>query len=250
MKMENSEKEKYSFSKLNAFLTCRYGYKLTYIDHQKGVGNCFSSFGCEVHSLMERLAKGNITLWDLVSTYEWEFDAAIPESFPDSKFCPNMRQLYYNQGLEFLKNFPGFNGKKILEVESQFDIPIDDWTFTGIIDLVFEDESGHLILQDYKSKSAFKNKNEQAKYARQLYLYSLYIKEKYGRYPDTLRFLMFRKNRTVDIPFDINGLNEAVSWAKNTVKEIRDCWDYYPSCDDFFSQHLCNHRETCDCKNK
>ena len=52
--------------------------------------------------------------------------------------------------------------------------------FNGIIDLVYEDEQGRLIVHDYKSKSSFKNKAEQKKYARQLYLYSLHIKEKYG----------------------------------------------------------------------
>lgn len=248
MVSEENKKERYSFSKLNAFLACKYMYKLTYIDHIKGVGNCFSSFGTEIHSIMERLAKGKLNLWDIADTYEWEFDNAVPEKFPDSKFCPNMRELYYKQGLEFLTNFPGFAGKKILDVEAQFDLPIDDWIFNGIIDLVFEDQDGRLIIQDYKSKSSFKSKKEQAEYARQLYLYALHVKEKYGRYPDVLRFLMFRKNKTVDIPFNETSLNEAVEWAKNTVKSIRECWDFPPSCEEFFGNYLCNHREHCECK--
>lgn len=241
-------KERFSFSKLSSFHTCKYGYKQTYIDHKKGIGNCFSSYGLEVHSLMERCAKGEIDLWDLVEIYKWEFDSAVLEEFPSSKFCKNMRQLYYNQGLEYLKNFPGFSDKKILEVENQFNYDIDDWVFNGVIDLVFETSDGKLIVQDYKSKSSFKSKREQAEYARQLYLYSLHIKEKYGKYPDILRFVMFRKGVTIDIHFNEDDLNEAVSWAKNTVKEIRECWDFSPSCDAFFSQHLCNHREYCDNK--
>lgn len=195
---------------------------------------------------MERLAKGELELWSLADVFEWEFDTAVPEAFPNTKFCPDMRKHYYDQGIEFLKNFPGYDGKKILEVEAQFEHDIDDWTFNGIIDLVFEDEDGRLILQDYKSKSAFKSKKEQAEYARQLYLYCLHIKEKYGKYPDVLRFLMFRKNNTVDIKFDENDFKNAIEWAKETVKEIRDCWDFYPSCDEFFSQNLCNHREHCN----
>lgn len=197
---------------------------------------------------MERYANGEIDLWDLADIYEWEFDSAVPEEFPKSKFCPNMRELYYNQGLDFLKKFPGYDDRKILDVEASFDYDIDDWTFNGVIDLVYEDKDGKLVIQDYKSKSSFKNKREQAEYARQLYLYSLHIKEKYGRYPDILRFMMFRKNTTVDIQFDVNNLNEALCWAKQTVKDIRNCWDFSPSCDEFFSQNLCNHREYCDMK--
>ena len=239
-------KERFSFSKLNAFLTCKYGYKLTYIDHERGIGNCFSSYGLEVHSIMERYAKGELGLWDLVSTYEWEFDGAVQEPFPSTKYCPDMRKLYYEQGLEFLKNFPGYSDKNILDVEASFDYEIDDWIFTGVIDLVYEDkETGKLVIQDYKSKSSFKNKREQAEYARQLYLYSLYVKQKYGRYPDVLRFLMFRKNTLIDIPFNEKDLESAVTWARDTVKEIRECWDFSPSCDEFFSQNLCNHRHNC-----
>ncbi len=248
MVSEGAPKERFSFSKLSSFHTCKYGYKLTYIDHKKGCGNCFSSYGVEVHSIMERFAKGQLDLWNLADTYEWEFDTAVPELFPSTKFCKDMRKLYYDQGLEYLNNFPGYPGKKILEVEAQFDYDIDDWVFNGVIDLVFEDEEGKLVIQDYKSKSSFKSKKEQAEYARQLYLYSLHIKEKYGRYPDLLRFMMFRKNATVDIPFETEKLNEAVDWAKDTVRQIRDCRDYSPTCDEFFSQYLCNHREYCENK--
>lgn len=246
--IEQPKKERFSFSKLSAFHTCKYGYKLTYIDHLRGDTNCFSSYGLLIHSLMERFEKGEIDLWNLVDTYEWEFDAAVPEDFPSLKFCKDMRKLYYEQGLDFLKNFAGYTDKKILEVEKQFDYDIDDWVFNGVIDLVFEDENGKLVVQDYKSKSAFKSKKEQAEYARQLYLYSLYVKQKYGRYPDYLRFMMFRKNTVVDIPFNLEQLQEAINWAKDTVKQIRDCWDYTPSCEEFYSQNLCNHRNYCECK--
>lgn len=248
MSLVNKAKERYSFSKLSTFNDCKYAYWLTYIEHQKGTGNCFSSFGTEVHSIMERYAKGKLSLWDLASTYEKEFDAAVPEEFPSFPFCQDMRGLYYEQGLNYLRNFGGYPKYKILGVESQFDIAIDDWVFNGIIDLVYEDEQGRLVVHDYKSKSSFKNKAEQKKYARQLYLYSLHIKEKYGKYPDLLRFMMFRKETSVDIPFKLEDLNEAVNWAKNTVKAIRTCWDYSPSCEEFFGNYLCNHRKDCEHK--
>ena len=244
----NKDVERYSFSKLSSFNSCKYGYKLTYIDHIKGIGNCFSSYGSEIHSLMERYAKGELDLWSLLDAYKWEFDVAIPEKFPDSPFVKDMRKLYYDQGVEFLKNFKGYPNYKILGVEQQFEIKIDDWLFNGVIDLIFEDENGKLIIQDYKSKSSFKNKKEQAEYARQLYLYSLYVKEKFNKYPDILRFYMFRKDTLIDIPFKIDGLDEALLWAKNTVDEIRFCWDYSPTCSEFFSQNLCNHRNHCKCK--
>ena len=199
---------------------------------------------------MERYAKGELKLDELVPIFEWEFDLAIPEPFPTKMFGKpyDMRGNYYKQGVEFLSNFKGYDDCNILGVEKSFDIPIDDWMFTGIADLIFEDSSGTLIVQDYKSKKTFQSKSERGKYARQLYLYSLFVKSSYNKYPDVLRFLHFRSNKYTDIKFDIRTLEEAVSWAKNTVKEIRSCWDYEPTCDEFYGNNLCNYRGVCESK--
>jgi RecB family exonuclease len=197
---------------------------------------------------MEQYAKGEAELWDLPQMYEWQFDTAVPEKFPHNKYV-DLRDSYYSQGLNFLKSFEGYEDLNILGVEEEFTINIDDWQFNGFIDLVFKDKDGRLIIRDYKSKASFKNDNEKHKYARQLYLYSLYAKEKYGRYPDELQFLMFRKQREpVRIPFNIEDLEEAVQWAKDTVAIIRNAFDYPAQCDDFYGENLCNHREYCPLK--
>ena len=241
--------EQYSFSKLSTWWTCPYAYKLKYIDHKAGIGNAFSSFGTLVHSIMERYANGEIALWNLASVYEWEFDVAVAEKFPWNKYA-DLRKSYYQQGLEFLKTFSGYDKYKLLGVEEEFNLRIDDWMFVGIIDLVYEDENGRLTIRDYKSKASFKDDKERAKYARQLYLYALHVKEKYGRYPDELQFLMFRKQKTVSIQFDHHELDEAVKWASDTVNIIREAFDYPATCDSFYGDNLCNHREYCNLKPK
>lgn len=245
--VENNNKEHFSFSKLSSFHTCKYGYKLRYIDHLTGDNNSFAQYGSLVHSIMERYAKGEIELWNLKDVYEWEYGSAVTEPFPKSKFC-DMAKIYYEQGKEYLSSFPGYDKYKILEVESDFEIEIDDWIFVGVMDLLYEDDKGNLILLDYKSKSSFKNKQEKHKYARQLYLYCLYIKQKYGKYPDKMIFMMFRKNNPCEVNFNIEDFEEAIDWAKNTVKEIRECKDFFPTCEEFYANELCNHRRYC--KNK
>lgn len=198
---------------------------------------------------MERYANGELELECLPDVFDWEFNNAIPEPFPTKMFGKpyDMRGNYYKDGINFLSNFKGYKDYNILGVEKQFDIQIDDWMFNGVIDLVFE-KNGTLVIQDYKSKKSFKSKAEQAEYARQLYLYSMWAKETYGKYPDVLRFFMFRKNLIVDIPFSIEDYNEAVQWAKNTVKEIRECWNYEATCEKFYRENLCNHRAYCEMK--
>lgn len=242
--------ERYSFSKLSSWWVCPYGYFLRYIEHKAGIGNAFASYGTLVHEIMEKYAKGEAELWDLPQMFEWLFDSAVQEKFPPNKYV-DLRESYYKQGLSFLKTFAGYDKYKILGVEEEFELSIDDWNFVGVIDLVFEDENGRLIIRDYKSKASFKNEEEQHKYARQLYLYALYVKEKYGRYPDELQFLMFRKKKDpVKIPFNEADAQEALEWAKDTVRIIRNAFDYPPQCEDFYGQNLCNHREYCPYKIK
>lgn len=246
----SAEVERYSFSKLSSWWTCPYGYYQRYIEHKPGIGNAFSSFGTLVHEIMEDYANGKIDLWDLAKIYEWRFDAAVKEKFPYNKYV-NLRDKYYNDGLRFLKTFSGYDNVKIMGVEENFTIPIDDWYFVGVIDLMFVDKDGRWVIRDYKSKASFKDENEKYKYARQLYLYSLHVHELTGRYPDELQFLMFRKsNEPVRIQFNEADLHEAVDWAKDTVRIIRNAFDYPAQCDEFYSQNLCNHREYCTLKLK
>lgn len=242
--------EKYSFSKLSSWWVCPYGYYQRYIEHKHGIGNAFASFGTLVHELMEKYAKGEAELWDLPQMYEWMFDASVPEKFPYNKYV-DLKKSYYDQGLNFLKHFQGYEDVEILGVEEEFLLDIDDWQFTGFIDLCFRDKDGKLIIRDYKSKASFKNEAEKHKYARQLYLYSIYIYQKYGVYPDELQFLMFRKqDEPIRISFDMADFEEAVRWAKDTVQIIRAAIDFPPQCDDFYGNNLCNHREYCQLKPK
>lgn len=240
-----NEKERYSFSKLSLWHTCPYAYYQKYVEKSEGATNAFASYGTLVHSIMERYAKGEAEVWDLPGIYEWEFESAIPERFPYNKYA-DLRASYYTSGLEFLNNFQGYDKYKILGVEEKFEIDLGGWILNGIVDLIYQDEDGRLIIRDYKSKSSFKNKKEQKEYARQLYLYSAYVNQKYGRYPDELQFLMFRKQQIVSITFDQEAFKEAFDWAEDTVKNIREAFDYPPTCDDYYSRHLCDSREICE----
>ena len=252
-KTETPTKERYSFSKLNSWWVCPYGWKLKYIDHEVGIGNAFSSYGTFVHNIMERYANGEIEIWDLPQIYEWEFDTAVPEEFPYNRYV-SLRDSYYQQGLDFLKSFQGYDNYKILGVEKEFEVEFNDWIFNGIIDLIFEDEDGRLIIRDYKSKASFSKAEEQKEYARQLYLYSMYISDTYGKFPNELQFLMFRKQSLIRIPFEVNNFCEAFRWAQNTVKAIREAFDYPPVCKlssfNYYAANLCNFRDTCRIKNK
>lgn len=246
---ESKELERYSFSKLSSFYTCKLGYQLSYIEHLKGQSNSFALYGTFVHELMEKYAKGEIDLYDLPDVYEEKFEKEVNIPFPDSPFC-DLKSLYYKQGLNFLQKFLGYENYEILGIEKEFTIQIDDWLFNGFIDLILRDKkTNELIILDYKSKAKFKNKLEKQKYARQLYLYSIYIKQEFGQFPDRLVFLMFRKQNIENIAFDSLEFHEALTWARYAVSAIRKEKEYLPTYDEFFCNNLCNHRQYCKHKN-
>lgn len=150
-----------------------------------------------------------------------------------------------------MSNFEGVDAKEILGVEEHFEELIaaadgrDSFIIQGFIDLIYIDSAGRLVVHDWKSKAKFKNPAEQKKYARQLYIYSIYVKLRYGKFPDLLRFHMFRNSKDVDIKFNIDDYYEAINWMQETVKEIRDCGEFESRPDDFYCQYLCDMRLKC-----
>lgn len=235
----------YSFSKLSSFDTCPYCWYLKYIEHKKGKTNAFSSYGTFVHKLLEQYAKGEVKLNDLSFLYEWEYEDAIPEEFPPSRFS-DLGELYHRQGLEFFQNFEGFPDYEIIGSEIKFEIEIGNSKFIGIIDLLLKDKEGHYVIVDYKSKGKFKSKKEKAEYARQLYLYAMYVKEKFGEFPKEMKFYLIRARDTVEIVFDEKALQEAIDWMEKTIEDIENAWVYEKTPDEFFCNYICDYRDECD----
>lgn len=240
------EKERYSYSKLSTFNTCVINYILRYFQHEEDSGNAFSEYGTFIHSIMERWANEEIETWELLDVYKKDYEENVVSSFPRLRNGKTMGDRYYQDGIDFLSNFNGIGDYEILLVEHKFDMEIDDWIFNGIIDLVLQDKTtGEIVVWDWKSKKEFKDKEEEDKYRRQLYLYSEYIKREFGNYPSKTVFYTFRTQREVAQPFEVSALEEAIEWAKTTVKKIREtfnCYDY------FFCNNLCGARDMCGYK--
>lgn len=247
----------YSFSRLSTFEQCPYQYYLNYVmprdERPPNEDNAFSLYGSFVHELLEKYSRGELASFDLVPIYEDEFDIRVNKEFPPNSYV-DLRESYYNDGYAFLESFDGFEDQyETLGVEQRFVVDFEDFKLTGFIDLILKDKkTGGIVVQDWKSKSKFANKKEQAHYARQPALYSKYIYDTYGVFPEILRFYMFRKGTVVDIPFSEQIYNDAIQWAASLVKKIEatDQWipnleidkDGYP---DFYCSNLCGFRNSC-----
>ncbi|MCR4327709.1 MAG: PD-(D/E)XK nuclease family protein [Nanoarchaeota archaeon] len=182
----------YSHSRLSTFEQCRYKYKLKYIDKipvpieksiEAHLGEC-------VHAVLEYLYKNAINGKTL------EMDEVI-EKFSlvwAEKYSENMKIVrdltekdYFNKGVKFLidyylKHKPFQDGT--IETEKRIWISLEKsfpHKIIGYIDrLVFNKKTGEYEIHDYKTANSLPNK-EKFERDRQLALYSIAIKETYGR---------------------------------------------------------------------
>lgn len=251
--------ETYSFSKVKNFFSCPYAFYCRYFskpelkDPSVITGSGLAEFGTFCHKLLEDYEKGEIPLEDLAERYQTEYSDNVESSFEivtDNGFHLNLDKKYYESGLKYFSEFRGYdnehifkNGIDILKSEYNFTIPIRGaFLFTGKIDLIAQDKDGNLIVIDHKSKAKFKTDEELEEYARQLYLYSLAIKEAFGEYPKYLMFNMFRTHKWVTMDFDQAKLDEAVDWLVKSVEIIESEMDFEPKSGGFYCQNLCSYR--------
>ena len=237
----------YSFSKLTSFYECPYAFYRNYQKKEIGIDNQFASYGILVHSILERYAKGELSLNQLVDEFSNGFEMSISE--PIVMFGRDLTQSYFDKGVDFFSNFNGFWGLKPLESEYQFETKLDkDNSLIGIIDLVAKDDDDNLIIIDHKSSSKFSKKELKEK-ARQLYLYSKAVKEKYGKFPKEVWFNHFKNSYIEKIKFSDSDYEEAISWALETINKIESCIDFEPNnTDKFMCDYLCDYRENCEYK--
>lgn len=241
----------WSFSRLNAFYTCPYEFYLHYIECNKASENFFGQFGSFIHSILEKYAKGELNIFEISQYYEDNFDKEITEPAPPNKYV-DMRQSYYDKGLDYLDNIDLIlEDYKVLGVEKKIEFEIMEYNLVGYIDLLLQDKEGNIIVLDHKSASLkFKKNGEISKsdlqhftdFKRQLYLYSMAIINEYKKPPKYLWWNMFKERKHIKIDFNDDDYNEAVSWAKNTIKLIEDETMWLPNPNQFYCRYLCGMR--------
>lgn len=236
----------WSFSRLNSFYNCKLCWYKTYILKENKSDNFFSQYGTFFHKIMEKYNKKELELFELPDYFEKNYYINIVEEAPPNKYV-DLNDSYFYKGYDYLINFQGYDDKT-LSSEEPFSFYLSangkKRKIVGFIDRISLDKNG-IVVTDYKSKSRFKNKEELHKYARQLYIYSIAVKKKYGVYPYKLVFTQFRSNNEVEIKFNIEDLRETVKWIQNTISDIYNEKDFNANKQDFFCNYLCSFKGRC-----
>lgn len=251
----------WSFSRINSFNTCKYMWYLTYVEKLKGLQNGHAEAGTLMHELLEQLCNGTLCLWDLVDHWKDRFDIDVKNKFIYNKYV-DLRKKAFQNGINFLEEFNGFDDiGEVVSVEEKVETILHDkvngkdYNFIGYIDLLLKNKDGDYIVLDHKSKSDFKKGkikgiqiDEKHDYARQLYCYAKFVKEKYGKYPKELIFNMFNKRELIVIPFSVEDMEESVDWCCDVIRSIYDEIVFDSNPEYMFCNYLCGQRKNCEYK--
>lgn len=214
-------------------------YKLQYIDRKPSDGNFFSDYGSFGHELLEKWAKGELETFALASEYDDLYNLSVIHDPPP--FPKGMSERYFEAGARYFENFDGFGDQwDILDVEEKFSIQIRGHEFLGIADLVLRDKNtGKITVIDHKSKSKSSMEREIDTYRHQLYIYAMFVKQKYGVYPEKIAFNMFKEGYVIEETFDPAQLEKTEDWIEATINEILADTTFQPTPNNYFCHYLC-----------
>lgn len=247
---------RYSYSKLAQFDDCPRSFYLEHVLGYEPTNNFYAEYGSLMHDILRKMLIGELDTSQALSEYSSRFDTDIKSPFPPS--LDDATTEYYCSGLDYLWNFKSVipEPHKIVQVEKKIVSTLFGYDFSYIIDLLVEDEGGNLILIDHKSSSPtnFYGKSGRKKF-RQLYIYSEFVKQAFGKYPTELVFNCFRAGKLIRRPFDPEELDETMSWAEETIKDIESMYHFngrnekaWPMDQqvNFFCNNVCGVSELCE----
>lgn len=233
----------WSYSRVSSFDQCPRMFELAYLLCEDRAENAFAQWGSLAHSLLERYFRRQIDLWDMSGLYEREYSEAVTEQFPFQR----LEESYYERGLEYFDGFSGQIGDEteVIGIEERYHSSLEDRPVIGVIDLILRNNSG-LIVCDHKSRGKWKSKVERRKYLRQLNIYAMQVKEKYGEWPAELWFNKFREGCLDKEPFSEAAAQEDQEWFLRSIDKIYKAEDFPANPDQFFCDYLCSVREHCE----
>lgn len=211
----------------------------------------YASYGSFMHRLIEQYYKGNLSKEDMLIKFLFGFQNEVKGERPSG----NIVQSYIEKGTKYIQNIQRLP-YNVVAVEKKVEFDIDGIPFLGFIDLICEKDGDYYIV-DHKSrdlkprssrKTPTKKDQELDEMLRQLYVYSSAVKQEYGKYPKRLCFNCFKSGTFIEEPFDLDAYNETVKWVKESVDEVMNCDDFYPSVDFFGCQFICGLDDECEYK--
>ena len=170
-----------SKSKINTYLKCPLEFRFQYVDEIKVDPNKYMVLGSDVHSVAETFAEKFGDELDKVNIKN-----ELLKISHDLDMGPDISNHVDNLELFFKEVFVD-NDYKLFSQEEYLHDEVN--RFSGICDIILEDENGDLIVIDYKTSDSGKF----SRYRRELCYYKLLVENVYDRNVSSVG-IFFTKN--------------------------------------------------------
>ena len=245
----------WSYSRLASYVQCPYQWYLNYVEERKSDTNWYAQNGSAVHETLELIANGELNIEE-AGSYYLDLTEYSSEYIKEST-----KEKTENQCLDFFAeyDFSLFKDYEIVGAEEEMLFTVGDYSFRGYIDLHLKDKDGNHIIVDYKSASGTLKKNGEPKkqseetwsgYEKQALLYAIGICQKYGAYPKSLMWLLFRDQQVVCKEFDFNKCEAVRDWVVETIEKIERDEEFPPQKSFIMCNQLCGFRRSCEYKDE
>ncbi len=206
---------KLSKSKVNTYLKCPLEFKFQYIDEIEVPQNKYMALGSDVHLVAEKFAeKFGDDLNDV------NIDNELLKIVHEENIGYDLTEHLDNLGSFFKRAFVENDFKLYSQEEYLID---EEHRFSGICDIILEDENGELIVIDYKTSKS----SSFSKYRRELCYYKLLVENVYEKTVSRVG-IFFTKNgrlRLLDICDEDNKRyylnNDEIKEAVETMHKVR-----------------------------
>ena len=244
---------RWSYSRLQQFHSCKYGWLLKYVFEVPQRKLFFSEYGKLMHELIAGVLSGRISWRAAETEYARRFHGVLSCHAPPG----GVRAGYFMDGLRFLQSGGAtLTGLQPLAVEQYVEFEVEGHPFCGYIDLIARDAADALCIVDHKSRALKERGGRRVKSnvlldecLRQLYLYSIPAAEQFGP-PDILAFNCFRTGTIISEPFLQPAFEETIAWALCTIEDILRETEWLPCGDAWKCRYLCDVADQCEYYNQ
>ena len=207
---------KLSKSKVNTYLKCPLEFKFQYIDEIEVPKNKYMALGSDVHLVAEKFADKFGDDLDGVDIRNELLRIAHEENigYDLTEHIDNLGSFFEEVFIE--NDYRLFSQEEYLLDEEN--------RFSGICDIILEDENGNLVVIDYKTSKS----SSFSKYRLELCYYKLLVENVYGRNVSSVG-VFFTKNgrlRLLDICDEDNKRkylnNDEIREAVDTMHHVRN----------------------------
>lgn len=230
-----------SKSKVNSYLKCPLEFKFQYIDEIEVPQNKYMALGSDVHLIAEKFTeKFGDDIVEIDTRNELlKIAHDLDIGYDLTEHIDNLESFFEEVFVE--NNYKLFSNEEYLHDEKN--------RFSGICDIILEDENGDLVVIDYKTSKS----SSFSKYRLELCYYKLLVENVYNKNVSSVG-VFFTKNgrlRLLDICnednkrkyLNQNEIDEAITTLHKVRNNINN--EVFPARRQFLCRY-CTYRNICD----